>query len=100
MVLVIVDDGGHVGVVADVEGAAEVLGADEGEDEDERPVETAQRAFKSALTLPAKRSGVNGVNGAAEGERGPFAGLYKRTDKINYEFGGYDLAFASFELRQ
>ncbi|KAJ7925152.1 S-adenosylmethionine decarboxylase [Mycena leptocephala] len=25
---------------------------------------------------------------------------YKRTDKINYEFGGYDLAFASFELRR
>jgi len=24
---------------------------------------------------------------------------YKRTDKINYEFAGYDLAFASFELK-
>ena len=24
--------------------------------------------------------------------------VYKRTDKINYEFGGYDLAFASFEM--
>ncbi len=24
---------------------------------------------------------------------------YKRTDKINYEFGRYDLAFASFKLK-
>ena len=31
--------------------------------------------------------------------RPAWAGLYKRTDKINYEFGGYDLAFATFELR-
>lgn len=41
------------------------------------PVDTVQKAFKDAL-LPKG---------------------YKRTDKINYEFGGYDLAFASFELR-
>lgn len=41
------------------------------------PVDSAQKAFKDAL-LPKG---------------------YKRTDKINYEFGGYDLAFASFELR-
>ncbi|KIJ49482.1 hypothetical protein M422DRAFT_44843 [Sphaerobolus stellatus SS14] len=41
------------------------------------PVDSAHRAFRQAL-----------------GPKG-----YKRTDKINYEFGGYDLAFASFELR-
>jgi len=48
----------------------------------ESAVEAAQRAFKSALTRP--------------GEQGL---LYDRTDKINYEFGGYELAFASFEVR-
>ncbi|QRV79317.1 adenosylmethionine decarboxylase [Ceratobasidium sp. AG-Ba] len=41
------------------------------------PIETAQRVFARAL--------------------GP--GGYHRTDKINYEFGGYDLAFASFEKK-
>jgi len=41
------------------------------------PVDSAHRAFREALTPKG----------------------YKRTDKINYEFGGYDLAFASFELR-
>ena len=61
------------------------------EEEGESAIEAAQRAFKSALTFPAKRGGSE--TAAA------FAGLYKRTDKINYEFGGYDLAFASFELR-
>ncbi|KAJ7346480.1 S-adenosylmethionine decarboxylase [Mycena albidolilacea] len=50
-------------------------------------IEAAQRAFKAALTTPA-----TGGNGTGLPE-------YKRTDKINYEFGGYDLAFASFELR-
>ncbi|KAF8514199.1 S-adenosylmethionine decarboxylase [Hysterangium stoloniferum] len=43
----------------------------------EAPVDSAHRAFKEALTSKG----------------------YKRTDKINYEFGGYDLAFASFEAR-
>ena len=43
----------------------------------EAPVDSAHRAFSEAL--------------APKG--------YKRTDKINYEFGGYDLAFASFEAR-
>ena len=67
--------------------------------EDMRPVEAAQRAFKSALTLPVRTAGVDkGGGGGGVGGRG-WAGLYKRTDKINYEFGGYDLAFASFELR-
>ncbi|KAH9855205.1 S-adenosylmethionine decarboxylase [Lenzites betulinus] len=65
------------------------------EEEGESAIEAAQRAFKSALTLPAKRSD-RGEDGAVSGTSG---GLYKRTDKINYEFGGYDLAFASFELR-
>jgi len=50
-------------------------------------VELAQRAFKSALEetpfTPTSSSPVK----------------YRRTDKINYEFGGYDLAFASFELK-
>jgi S-adenosylmethionine decarboxylase len=47
-------------------------------------VETAQKAFKAALTTST----------AIE----LYGGTYKRTDKINYEFGGYDLAFASFEM--
>ncbi|EJF65125.1 S-adenosylmethionine decarboxylase [Dichomitus squalens LYAD-421 SS1] len=69
------------------------------EEEGETTVEAAQRAFKAALTLPAharrKSEGELQCNGTEAGA----AGLYKRTDKINYEFGGYDLAFASFELR-
>lgn len=50
-------------------------------------VEAAQRAFRLALTLPSK------ANGGREGDL-----VYRRTDKINYEFASYDLAFASFEL--
>ncbi|PIL34210.1 hypothetical protein GSI_03921 [Ganoderma sinense ZZ0214-1] len=65
------------------------------EEEGETAVEAAQRAFKAALMFPqARRKGEGDCNGSEPG-----AGLYKRTDKINYEFGGYDLAFASFELR-
>ncbi|KAF8608660.1 S-adenosylmethionine decarboxylase [Ceratobasidium sp. AG-I] len=41
------------------------------------PIETAQRVFTRALAV----------------------GGYQRTDKINYEFGGYDLAFASFQKK-
>lgn len=68
------------------------------EEEGESAVEAAQRAFKTALMSP---KGVNGVSSSrGEGETGAeFHGVYRRTDKINYEFGGYDLAFASFELR-
>ncbi|KAH9949628.1 S-adenosylmethionine decarboxylase [Amylocystis lapponica] len=55
----------------------------------ETAVETAQRAFRTALT-----SGARGVEKGTGGS----GGVYKRTDKINYEFGGYDLAFATFEL--
>ncbi|KAF8624248.1 hypothetical protein AX15_005968 [Amanita polypyramis BW_CC] len=48
-------------------------------------VEVAQRAFHAALTSES--------SAVAFGGR-----AYKRTDKINYEFGGYDLAFATFEV--
>lgn len=50
------------------------------------PVEAAQRAFRSALTSKSAAAPLGGRT-------------YRRTDKINYEFGGYDLAFSSFELR-
>jgi len=46
-------------------------------------VEAAQKAFRAALSSTSA---------------GSVTGPYKRTDKINYEFGGYDLAFASFEM--
>lgn len=54
-------------------------------------VEDAQKAFRAALTRakPAKN------DTTADNRR---CGTYRRTDKINYEFGDYDLAFASFEL--
>lgn len=64
----------------------------------ETAVETAQRAFKAALMTSKALSGVCGARTSGEGEK-EFQGTYRRTDKINYEFGGYDLAFASFELR-
>ncbi|KAI0686357.1 S-adenosylmethionine decarboxylase [Cytidiella melzeri] len=71
------------------------------EEEGESAVETAQRAFRAALTVPKAVNGMNGINGVnGHGANNHFSGLYRRTDKINYEFGGYDLAFASFELRQ
>lgn len=52
------------------------------EDSGGNAIEAAQRAFKAALMTP-----------------GGEGGLYRRTDKINYEFGGYDLAFATFVRR-
>jgi len=55
--------------------------------EGESTIDAAQRAFKAALTSKTTASGT-----------APGSGVYKRTDKINYEFGGYELAFASFEL--
>lgn len=61
------------------------------DEQGETPVDAAQRAFKAALTVPR----LSGRNDDNQGSRK----VYKRTDKINYEFGGYDLAFASFELR-
>ena len=50
--------------------------------------DAAQRAFKDALT-----------ECASFGKPGGIWRVYQRTDKINYEFDGYDLAFASFELK-
>lgn len=69
---------------------------DQVEDEEgESMVDAAQKAFKAALTKPPPcRSTASGING----ESGRGGRLYRRTDKINYGFGGYDLAFASFEL--
>jgi S-adenosylmethionine decarboxylase len=59
-------------------------GNDETEEEvGESAVEAAQRAFKAALT-----------SRVGDGQ----TDTYKRSDKINYDFGDYDLAFASFEL--
>lgn len=74
------------------------------DEEGETAVEAAQRAFKSALVGPKSINGVNGVRvdsggGSGAGGEGEYHRVYKRTDKINYSFGGYDLAFASFELR-
>lgn len=69
------------------------------EDEDETALEAAQRTFKSALTAqcPVSCSSGDSVTGDRSGENDRL--LYKRTDKINYQFGGYNLAFASFEFR-
>ncbi|KAH9831224.1 S-adenosylmethionine decarboxylase [Rhodofomes roseus] len=72
------------------------------EEDGESAVEAAQRAFKAALTLPCARAARGSTaqgTASAEAPSG-FSGTYRRTDKINYEFGGYDLAFATFELRQ
>ena len=55
--------------------------------EDISAVEAAQRAFRLALTSPIRTN---------RGEREDL--VYRRSDKINYELGCYDLAFASFEL--
>jgi S-adenosylmethionine decarboxylase len=69
---------------------------DQVEDEDgETMVDAAQRAFKGALAKTLLyRSFPSGI----DGENSCGGRLYKRTDKINYGFGDYDLAFASFEL--
>lgn len=68
------------------------------EEEGETAVERAQRVFKAALSLPSLGSKDSWAETPKENGQS-FPGLYRRTDKINYEFGGYDLAFASFELR-
>lgn len=68
-------------------------GNDEAEEEaGEDAVEAAQRAFKTALTTAG--------DSTSRGDAGNdgHEGVYVRTDKINYDFGDYDLAFASFEL--
>jgi S-adenosylmethionine decarboxylase len=65
-------------------------GNDETEEEaGESAIEAAQRAFKTALTSNTIFAG---------NEDDGHDGVYTRTDKINYDFGDYDLAFASFEL--
>ena len=71
--------------------AAEELG--------ESAIEAVQRAFKVALTSHHSSSS----SSASQGNGVDCSGCdsvfyYTRTDKINYEFGDYDLAFASFEL--
>ena len=64
-------------------------GNDEAEEEaGESAIEAAQRAFKAALT----------TNKSAFQDEARDVYTYTRTDKINYDFGDYDLAFASFEL--
>lgn len=86
--------------------SAENVSASE-DDGGETAVEAAQRAFKSALTrVPGRGAAAKQQNALVNGDSslmGPngccgFDKTYKRTDKINYEFGGYDLAFASFEM--
>jgi S-adenosylmethionine decarboxylase len=69
------------------------------EDEGETAVEAAQRSFKLALAAqrPVSCSSTHSATSRGSGQSGRV--LYRRTDKINYEFGGYNLAFASFELR-
>ncbi|KLO19432.1 S-adenosylmethionine decarboxylase [Schizopora paradoxa] len=72
------------------------------DDGGETAVDAAQRAFKAALTRPSCGGNSNSLLDTTHREDGPLRTAdvprYKRTDKINYEFGGYDLAFASFEL--
>lgn len=69
------------------------------EDEAETVTEAAQREFKSALTASrpdsSPSSSLDALHEVADG----YTRSYRRTDKINYEFGDYNLAFASFELR-
>lgn len=67
------------------------ISSEQGDPAEEPAVEAAQRAFKVALTECTLTSDCLQNNGSKKS--------YKRTDKINYEFGGYDLAFASFELK-
>lgn len=64
-------------------------------------IEAVQRAFKLALTEADFDCGYSCIdsNNIQQNVDGNWKRLYKRTDKINYEFGGYELAFASFELR-
>jgi S-adenosylmethionine decarboxylase len=78
------------------------------EEEKETVVDAAQRAFKAALArVPARTQdpgSLTEVEGEGEGNKGAREKVekktftsYRRTDKINYGFGGYDLAFATFE---
>lgn len=68
---------------------------DEAEEEaGENAIEAAQRAFKTALTT----AGDSSMSREDARNDDGHDGVYVRTDKINYNFGDYDLAFASFEL--
>ena len=69
------------------------------EDEAEHVVEAAQREFKSALTASRPVSSSSSRSDTSHEVADRQTRSYRRTDKINYEFGGYNLAFASFELR-
>jgi len=64
-------------------------------------IEAVQRAFKLALTEAEFDCGYSCIDSdnISPSVNGNWKRLYKRTDKINYEFGGYELAFASFELK-
>ncbi|PFH51979.1 hypothetical protein AMATHDRAFT_57590 [Amanita thiersii Skay4041] len=62
----------------------EILGSCNDEVPNQSRVEAAQHAFRLALTSESSPAALGGK-------------AYKRTDKINYEFSDYDLAFASFE---
>jgi len=73
------------------------MNTDSEEDEAENLIEAAQRDFKCALSDIRPLSSLS--NGSDESSEDGYTGSYRRTDKINYEFGGYNLAFASFELR-
>lgn len=62
----------------------------------EAAVDAAHRAFGEALSgldFAKEQPHKDQTNGHSRPKK------YKRTDKINYDFGGYDLAFASFEFR-
>ena len=66
-------------------------------------IETAQQAFKLALTGPGHIACCSILTpncGQPVDTNKSSSKGYKRTDKINYEFEGYDLAFASFELME
>ncbi|KAJ8522758.1 hypothetical protein ONZ45_g749 [Pleurotus djamor] len=68
-----------------------VSSEDNANEDGESAVEEAQKAFKAALTSHPLKDPLSS-HGTSP--------AYRRTDKINYEFREYDLAFASFELQR
>ena len=64
------------------------MSSEDNDTETTSAADAAQRAFKDALT-----------ECASLGKPNEIWRVYQRMDKINYEFDGYDLAFASFELK-
>ncbi|KAF9071109.1 S-adenosylmethionine decarboxylase [Rhodocollybia butyracea] len=71
----------------------------ESDESGESPVEAAQRAFRAALcAAPVMGESQKGEAAHLSNGEKRVCKRYRRTDKINYEFGAYDLAFASFEL--